>query len=248
MSKDARWILKLGLALVAASALLYGVHYLIFQDAHHIFLYLVGDIAFVPIEVLLVTLILHRLLQVREKQMLMEKLNMVIGAFYSELGRPLIERLIPFDTDVKALQEHMCFEQGWDTRRFTVARKAVEALPQHVDASRGDLVELRDFLHSRRDFTLSLLANPNLLEHESFTGLLWSVLHLEEELMARTSFEELPASDIIHLSGDIQRAYHNVLANWANYLGHLSAAYPYLYSLAVRQNPLVEHRGVEVTA
>lgn len=248
MSKDTRWLVKLGLALIAASALLYGMHYLIFHDAHHIFIYLVGDIAFVPIEVLMVTLILHRLLEVREKQAMIEKLNMVIGAFYSELGRPLIERLIPFDTDVTALQEHMCFKQGWDAKRFAAARKAVVALPQHVDSSRGDLVELRDFLHSRRDFLLSLLANPNLLEHESFTGLLWSVLHLEEELMARTSFDELPASDIVHLSGDIQRAYHNILADWTKYLGHLSAAYPYLYSLAVRQNPLVENRGVEVTA
>ncbi|MHB9004147.1 MAG: hypothetical protein ACYC6C_08785 [Coriobacteriia bacterium] len=248
MSKDARWLVKLGLALVAASALLYGMHYLIFNDAHHIFIYLVGDIAFVPIEVLMVTLILHRLLEVREKQAMMEKLNMVIGAFYSELGRPLIELMVPFDSDIKALREHMCFEQGWDAKRFAVARKAVEALPQHIDASQGDLVALRDFLHSRRDFTLSLLANPNLLEHESFTGLLWSVLHLEEELMARSSLEGLPTSDIAHLSGDIQRAYHNVLADWTSYLGHLSAAYPYLYSLAVRQNPLVENRGAEVTA
>lgn len=248
MSKEVRWILKLGAALLLASTLLYGLHYLIFHDAHHIFIYMVGDIAFVPIEVLMVTLILHRLLEVRERQALMEKLNMVIGAFYSELGRPLIELLAPFDTDAPALRELLSFDLSWDARRFVSARKAVMAQPQHMDASLSDLVALREFLGSRRDFTLSLLANPNLLEHESFTDLLWSVLHLQEELAARTSLSDLPGSDLKHLSGDLQRAYDSVLAEWVSYLSHLKGAYPYLYSLAVRQNPLHPEAAVEVTA
>lgn len=57
---------------------------LFFRDPHHIFLYLIGDIAFVFIEVLLVTLIIHQLLSRREKQAMLKKLNMVIGAFFSE--------------------------------------------------------------------------------------------------------------------------------------------------------------------
>ncbi|HHN81139.1 MAG TPA: hypothetical protein ENN11_00760 [Methanomicrobia archaeon] len=38
------------------------VPYVIVHDIHHIFIYMVGDVAFVPIEVLLVTLLIHRLL------------------------------------------------------------------------------------------------------------------------------------------------------------------------------------------
>jgi len=34
---------------------------MIFTDAHHIFIYLVGDIAFVFIKVLLVTMIIHQM-------------------------------------------------------------------------------------------------------------------------------------------------------------------------------------------
>ena len=48
----------LGIALLLASVAVYFIHYLIFDDAHHIFIYMVGDIAFVFIEVLLVTLII----------------------------------------------------------------------------------------------------------------------------------------------------------------------------------------------
>jgi nitrate reductase gamma subunit len=61
-------LIVLGLLLVLLSAVSYLAHYAIFGDAHHIFIYLVGDIAFVPIEVLLVTLIIHRLLESREKR------------------------------------------------------------------------------------------------------------------------------------------------------------------------------------
>jgi hypothetical protein len=54
--KHLRWQVLLGLALVALSTLFYFIHFLIFRDAHHIFIYMVGDIAFVPVEVLLVSL------------------------------------------------------------------------------------------------------------------------------------------------------------------------------------------------
>ena len=43
----------------------------------------------------LVTLIVGRLLTRREKQNLLNKMNMVIGAFFSELGTPLLARLLP---------------------------------------------------------------------------------------------------------------------------------------------------------
>ncbi len=81
--KKFKWQIFLGLGLILLSALLYFVHYLIFKDTHHLFIYMVGDIAFVPLEVLFVTLIIHRLLTVREKKAKLRKLNMVIGAFFS---------------------------------------------------------------------------------------------------------------------------------------------------------------------
>lgn len=50
---------------------------------------------FLPLEVLLVTLILHQLLNYRDKRSRLRKLNMVIGAFYSEVGRRLLAGLCP---------------------------------------------------------------------------------------------------------------------------------------------------------
>ncbi len=71
----------------------YLIHYAIFRDAHHIFIYLVGDLAFLPLEVLLVALIIDRILEWREKQAMLGKMNMVVGVFFSEMGTRLMGQL-----------------------------------------------------------------------------------------------------------------------------------------------------------
>lgn len=75
----------MGITLILLSAIFYFMHYLIFRDVHHIFIYLVGDVAFVFIEVLLVTVIIHKLLNEREKRSRLAKMNMLIGTFLVSL-------------------------------------------------------------------------------------------------------------------------------------------------------------------
>ena len=87
---------------------------------------------------------------------------------------------------------------------------------------------------------MRLLENPNLLEHETFTELLWAVFHLTEELEYRADLDKLPHTDMVHISGDIKRVYVLLLNRWIDYVMHLKDQYPYLYSLAVRTNPLDE--------
>jgi len=92
-----RWKIAWFVILLLLSIIFYVIHYAIFRDAHHLFLYLIGDIAFVFIEVLLVTLIIHQLLSYREKKAQLNKLNMIIGAFFSEVGTKLLKNLTDFD-------------------------------------------------------------------------------------------------------------------------------------------------------
>lgn len=86
MKKISRWKWLLIVGLVGVSVTVYLIHYAIFRDPHHIFKFLIEDLAFVPIEVLVVALVIDELLRGREKRNLMNKLNMVIGAFFSEVG------------------------------------------------------------------------------------------------------------------------------------------------------------------
>ena len=77
MKRLFNWQVIFGIILIALSATVYFIHYLIFRDALYILSYIITDIAFVFIEVLLVTLVLHELLAYREKKSMLKKLNMV---------------------------------------------------------------------------------------------------------------------------------------------------------------------------
>ncbi|MBI5640128.1 MAG: hypothetical protein HZA17_06875, partial [Nitrospirae bacterium] len=215
----------------------------IFHKPEDTFFYMLQDIAFVPVQVLFVTLILNQLLSVREKKALMKKMNMLIGAFYSELGTGLIRYCSAFSEDLADVRKTMLVTTKWSDRDFSNAAFVVRASDPRINSRKGDLDELRSFLDEKRSFLVSLLANPNLLEHDAFTDLLWAVFHLVEELSARDTFEGLPRPDYDHLSGDIKRAYTQLLVEWLAYMKHLKDDYPYLFSLAVRLNPMDTKAG-----
>jgi len=236
----------LGLLLVLLSVFFYSLHYVIFRDAHHIFIYLLGDIAFVFIEVLLVTLIIHHLLGEREKRAMLKKLNMVIGAFFSEVGTDLLKFFSGFDKNAEQITKHLIVGNEWSPEHFTQIQPVLSGHDYKIDSRAGDLKGLRELLVGKREFLLGLLENPNLLEHEDFTELLWAVFHLAEELSHRKTVEGLPESDYYHLSGDIRRAQRLLVREWLSHMEHLKVDYPYLFSLAVRTNPFDPSASVEV--
>ena len=240
------WQLLLGVALVVFSVILYAAHYFIFQDTHHIFIYMIGDIAFVPIEVLLVTLILHRILSYREKQVLLKKLNMVIGAFYNETGTELLVMLTPFLVDAEQVTPALRFNTTWKDADFNRAQSALTYETCWMNSKIQNMNELKEFLESHKSFLLRLLENPNLLEHDSFTDLLWAVFHLADELVHRERLTDLNNKDLEHLSGDMKRAYIILVSEWLKYMNHIRIEYPYLYSIAVRTNPFDPSARVEI--
>ena len=231
------WQVRLGIVLVIFSVLVYYVHYLIFRDPHHIFIYLIGDIAFVFFEVLLVTLIIHRVLGEREKRNRLVKLNMVIGIFFSEIGTELLTYFSDFDPKLDEIRKELIVTTQWTEKEFKKVNQRLKNRDYDITIQKVNLEDLRTFLKSKRDFLLRLLENPNLLEHEKFTELLQAVFHFTEELEERTDLDALPDTDIMHLSYDIKRAYGHLVHQWLDYMKHLKSNYPYLFSLAIRINP-----------
>lgn len=232
--------------LILLSAGIYYAHFLIFRDLHHIFIYLVGDVAFVFIEVLMVTLGLHQLLHYREKKNLLNKLNMVIGAFFSEVGTELLKAFSDLDLESANIKGRLIIKNTWTDKDFLNVRKEFARHAPRVDAKDEHLGELKNFLAGKRQFLLNLLENPNLLEHESFTNLLWAVFHLAEELNYRETLNGLPEKDYGHLRGDMERVYSLLISEWLDYVNHLKNNYPFLFSLAMRTNPFDSEASVIV--
>jgi len=231
---------------MAISGLVYLLHYYIFRDIHHIFIYMVGDLAFLPLEVFIVVIVIERILTHREKQTVLQKLNMVIGAFFSEAGTTLLKVFSDFDPYRDKISQELIVTLDWSKSDFAGARIQAKKYDYTVNIQQGNLEGLRGFLIGKRGFLLRLLENPNLLEHESFTNLLWAIFHLTDELAYRVDVSKLSATDYEHLANDMKRAYGLLVSEWIAYMQHLKDSYPYLYSLAVRTNPLDPNASPEV--
>ncbi|OGD17548.1 MAG: hypothetical protein A2Y69_09535 [Candidatus Aminicenantes bacterium RBG_13_59_9] len=233
------WKTWLVAVFLAASAGIYTLHYLIFHDLHHIFLYMIGDLAFLFIDILVVILFIEKLLERREKKSRLNKLNMVVGTFFSELGLELLRSFTAFVKNADTLKSKAAVGLDWTRAQFDQARRATQDFPYEVSAEPARLASLRSYLESKRSFMLSLLENPNILDHERFTDLLWAVFHLSEELSYRPEdMSGLPEMDLRHLGIDLRRAYSLIASEWVSYTQHLKESYPFLFSLAVRVNPL----------
>lgn len=239
MKKYLNWMLSISLILVIASALTYTVHYFIFRDLHHIFIYMLGDFGFLFLDVLLVILFIERLLSRRDKRSIMNKLNMVIGTFFSEVGLEMLKKFSNFVINSQNLERQLELSPDWEKKDFKKAMAAVQNFPYEIKIDKSSLFEIREFLLSKRSFLMRLLENPNLLEHERFTDLLWAVFHLTEELVFRGELlEDLPDTDYEHLNIDLRRAYSQLTIEWISYTAHLKESYPFLYSLVARVNPM----------
>jgi len=232
-----KWQILLGVLLVAVSVILYDIQINLFHAPRDTYFYLIQDLAFIPIQVLLVTLILNQLLNVREKHSMLNKLNMVIGTFFSEVGTELLKSIVEFDQNTDKIREELLVHGAWTDHQFAAVIKRVRGNDFRIEYTGSDLEALRTVLLGKRDFLLGLIENPNLLEHETFTELLWAVFHLTEELAVREDVRNLPPADGNHIAGDIKRAYTILIVEWLAYMRHLKHDYPYLFSFAVRTNP-----------
>ena len=235
------WKLRLAIILVITSLGLYVVHYLLFHDLHHILLFGMHEIAFLPLEVLVVTIILERIISHYEEKERKSKLKILIGAAFSEFGLSMLSFLAPkLDAKTRAQFANDKIE-ALAKGKLNIPRYLRSiTLPTTLNLTAAELQQLRDLLRERREFMARLLENPAVLEDESFTDTLFASYHLCEELNFRQDFSALPESDIDHLNGDVVRAFRALAIEWLTYMAYLSKKYPYLYSLYLRINPFAE--------
>ena len=166
--------------------------------------------------------------------------------FFNETGTPLIGKLGAFNLQASELEAELSAIGRWSDREMVATRKRLGQRRFDLDTQAGDLEALKVFLLGQRDSLLRLLENSNLLEHETFTDLLWAVFHLADELAHRRQASALSEPDRAHISSDMQRAYGLLLSEWVAYMQHLRSDYPYLFSLAVRLNPFDPNASPEI--
>ncbi len=245
--KKQKYLLNISLGLVLASVILYGIHYLIFRDSYFLGLYILDHFAFLPIEILLVTIVIGGVIRYREKTQRLDKLNMVLGSFYSEVGHTLLKQIGHSDPNIDHKLDILKISSHWTHNDFLHVKKLIRESESNITISQLDLPGLKSFLLSKRIFLLRLLENPNLLEHDLLTYLMQATFHLLEELEFRPGFNDLPKPDLDHLAFDTKRVYIPLIIHWLEYMYYLKVNFPYLFSLAARTNPFNKDASVIIT-
>jgi voltage-gated potassium channel len=178
----------------------------------------------------------------RQNKVRRERTNVLVGLFMSEIGTPLLELLHCADPNLHEIHQEIRMGQELSEEDFIALRAKLAKHKFTLDPSLVRLKPVRDLLERKTDLILRLLENPMLVEREAFTESLRATCHLREELLARVNFDDLPPSDIAHLAVDASRAYARIAPGWVEHLRYLKGAYPYLFSLALRNNPFNENR------
>lgn len=182
----------------------------------------------------------------RENKQRAQKLNMVIGLFFSEVGTELLARFVEIDPKADFHRQELSLKDQWSEQALTRAAGLAEKHEFNVDLGHVDLADLRDFLNQNRPLLLRLLENPTLVEHEVFADLLLAVFHLREELAHRRHLDRCSPADMKHLVVDSVRVYTLLVRQWFAYMKHLKIHYPYLFLLAARRNPFLGRVTVEL--
>lgn len=228
--KKFNFYIVISIILVTISAVMFFIHYLAFGQAENTAYYSLMSLCFIPINCLAVTIIFERLIDYKEKNERINKLNMLVGIFFSEIGSDLMHTLINADESAKN-----------SITEFDDLKKIEDKLLIHnysINIEKIDLINLKRILIENNDLLINLISNENLLQHEIFTDLLMSVIHLRDEILfiERNGYSEI---DTYHLTTDIERVYKSLNIQWINYLKYLKNFYPFLYSNAIRVNPFI---------
>ena len=189
----------------------------------------------------IITSVTQMLIQSGQNRFRARRLNMIIGVFFTEVGNQLLHIFTQYDPHINEIREVCLLNQDCSETDFVHLKNQLQRHECTIEPKLMDLEMLSEFLTAKGDLLLRQIENPDLIEHESFTELLWAVVHLRDELMSRNSLLNLPEADLEHLANDAKRVYSALVGRWVDYLQHLKRSYPYLFSLALRTNPFSEH-------
>lgn len=246
------WKIKLAIVLIIISIVLYSGAYFVFNEPEKVIFYIVIDLAFIPLDILIVVLVIEGIIERKEREALIEKLDMILGAFFSEIGNDLLAEFSKVNSESYEIISKIKEIDNWDKKEFEYAydylkKNGITFKPNIPDNKKKEFIlNLKNLIQGKRMFLIDLLQNPNFLEKASFSNLLLSIFHLEEELELRTDLNKITEKDFEHLIGDIDRVYCRLTYEWISYLEYLNKHYPYMSSIIKRTNPFDPDKEVYV--
>ena len=117
MSKRLTWKAKFSILMVILIIIIYGSNYLVLGDAEHIISYIWTHLGFIPVDILIVAFLLDEIIERKEKEAMLEKLDMLMSTFFSEVGNDLINQLSTVNK-YKASTENLKSIKNWNDQDY----------------------------------------------------------------------------------------------------------------------------------
>ncbi len=231
---------QLILLLLCASALLYAIHYLIFRDLHHLAIFGLHELAFVPLEVILVTLGLDQLVEKTHREEARSKVSIIETLYFNESGSTMLRYLTSFDPDAARLRELLQVTQDWRSSDFRQAIRQLKSYPFLLDLERIDFFGLHYHLSQRHEYYRSMLENPALTQSEAFTEMIMKIYLLWEELDGRTNLYQLPEKDRSYLAELLHEIYRELTEYWLDNVYNHSIHNRFRLHRAIESNPFLD--------
>lgn len=231
---------QLILLLLCVSALLYAIHYLIFRDLHHLAIFGLHELAFVPLEVILVTLGLDQLVEKTHREEARSKVSIIETLYFNESGSTMLRYLTSFDPDAARLRELLQVTQDWRSSDFRQAIRQLKSYPFLLDLDRIDFFGLHYHLSQRHEYYRSMLENPALTQSEAFTEMIMKIYLLWEELDGRTNLYQLPEKDRSYLAELLHEIYRELTEYWLDNVYNHSIHNRFRLHRAIESNPFLD--------
>ena len=210
--------------LLCFSGLFIALQLILFNKPFETFFWIIQDLIFLPINIIIVTLVIGSIYKTREKNSKLLKLNILINEFYSEAGNSLIIKLNGLMSNLD------------DIKNSVNNEKSIVDPQVNSEIMIENLTSIYALLEDKKHFVLGMFENGNILEHDIFTNMLLAVHHLLDELRIRPDLLNLEKDDILHIEYDIKRAYIQLVKEFVSYMKHLKIEYPYIHSIVIRKN------------
>ena len=231
---------QLILLLLCASALLYAIHYLIFRDLHHLAIFGLHELAFVPLEVILVTLGLDQLVEKTHREEARSKVSIIETLYFNESGGTMLRYLTSFDPGAARLRELLQVTEDWHSSDFRQAIRQLKSYPFLLDLDRIDFFGLHYHLSQRHEYYRSMLENPALTQSEAFTEMIMKIYLLWEELDGRTNLYQLPEKDRNYLAELLHEIYRELTEYWLDNVYNHSIHNRFRLHRAIESNPFLD--------
>lgn len=226
-----------GIVLLSLSLILFFIQTRVFNDLNKALSLLCSNIAFIPLNVFLTAFVIDTLFERRNKYHKIEKLIMIEGVFFSEFGTELLEKFARHDKNIKVLSDEAHINKNWGPSEFKKFNSVINNHQFDVDINTISLRKVSNIINDNKDFLISIITNPTLMEHELFSEMAVAIFHIREELQDIYVHTEYDTFNREHIKEDFSILYKLMTQTWIIYMKHLQEEYPTLFKKAMIHNP-----------